>query len=125
MAASNFSNARVQIRDDMTVGPDYQVSCWIQPSDNWDQETNKPKPITTVQYNTIGEIMDIINSNNFSLSIVIRERNEGQARGWLEKMKFKLFANDDQENREPVPQTQKAETTTQIPGAKLAFPSRN
>jgi len=120
---TNFGNARVKAKGVINVGPDYQVSCWVQPSDNWDNETNQPKPITTEQYNTIGEIMDMINSNGLSLSIVIRERIEGQqARSWLEKMKFKLFANDDQENREPAPKT---ETTTQPQGANIALPSRN
>ena len=29
------------------------------------------------------------------MSVTIRERNEGPARGWLDKMKFKLFNNTD------------------------------
>ena len=57
----------------MTVGPDYQVSCWIQPQNNWDNETNKPKPITTEQYNQINEIVDLMEKNNFQMSVTIRD----------------------------------------------------
>tara|TARA_R110002020_G_scaffold237024_1_gene449295 strand:+ start:194 stop:553 length:360 start_codon:yes stop_codon:yes gene_type:complete len=113
MAASNFGNSRVKTKGVMNVGPDFQVSCWVQPSDNWDNEKNQPKPITTDQYNKIGEIMDMINSNGFSLSIVIRERNEGQARSWLEKMKFKLFANND---LEPAPKIETTNTEVKTSG---------
>lgn len=106
MANSDFGNSRIKARGMMEVGPDYQVSCWIQPRDNWDNETNQPKPMTMDQYNTVKKVMDIMNNNNFQLSVTIRQRIEGQqARSWLEKMKFKIFPNDDNLNPGPLANT--------------------
>ena len=118
MASSNFSNGRVKTIGNMTVGPDYQVSCWIQPQNNWDNETNKPKPITTEQYNQINEIVDLMIKNNFQMSVNIRERNEGPARGWIDKMKFKMFNNSD----DLTPGQSSAAPKTQ--GEKVGFPGK-
>lgn len=118
MASSNFSNGRVKVIGNMTVGPDYQVSCWIQPQNNWDNETNRAKPITTEQYNQINEIVDLMVKNNFQMSVTIRERNEGPARGWLDKMKFKLFNNTDDLTPGQTP------TVPANDGGQIGFPGK-
>lgn len=77
MPRAQISKAEVKLKQDMPANDTYQVQCWLQLDNGWDEASRRRNPMTREQEAIVEQIHKLMHDNQMQLQMTIKKRIPG------------------------------------------------
>jgi len=77
MPRAQVSKAEVKLQKDMLKTDTYQVQCWLQLDNGWDEASRRRNPMTAEQQAVVDQIHKLMHDNRMQLQMTIKQRIPG------------------------------------------------
>jgi len=103
MARAQISKASVKLTRDMPKTSEYQVQCWIEIDNGWDEVNRRRNPMTPQQVEAVQKVHEILAQSGVKLQMTIKERVGQDVKAFPATCYADLFVNQPEA---PQPQQQ-------------------
>lgn len=96
--APHMGNAKVTFKQNIHAGTEthpveYQVSAWLTFNNGWDDNSNRPRPLTDQQQAVVEELHRQIVQSGAQMQITIKQKEGQDSRAWPIAGRLNLFPN--------------------------------
>jgi DNA replication initiation complex subunit (GINS family) len=93
MSQPNFSNSNFKLKYVINNEKPLHTSAWLNIPNGWDDDANRPIPMTPEQKDVIDRIHQMIADNNVNINLVMKVKTGGEASEWPLAAQMRLFPN--------------------------------
>lgn len=102
MPRAQVSKAEVKLKADMPANETYQVQCWLQLDNGWDEASRRRNPMTPEQEAVVDQIHRLMHDNRMQLQMTIKKRIPGgDVKAFPATCYADLYVNEPQERQQP------------------------
>lgn len=96
--APHLGNSKVTFKQNISAGNEnypveYQVSCWLTFNNGWNDQTNRPNPLTEQQQQAIDELHQHLLNAGIQMQCTIKQKEGQDSRAWPVVARMNLFPN--------------------------------
>ena len=95
--APHMGNSKVTFKESLIPNQEYRASAWLQINNGWDDNANRPVPMTPQQEQIVKQLFDQLIATGAELQVTLQHKNGADARSWPIVGRVKLFANKPQQ----------------------------
>jgi len=74
MPRAQISKASVKLQKDMSANSEYQVQCWLEIDNGWDDASRRRNPMTPQQQAVVEQVHRMLIDSGVKLQMTIKER---------------------------------------------------
>ena len=101
MPRAQISKATVKLKKDMSANSDYQIQCWLEIDNGWDEARGRRNPMTPQQQAVLDQVHKMLLDSGIKLQMTIKERVGQDVKSFPATCYADLFVN-----QMDTPQTQ-------------------
>lgn len=95
--APHMGNSKVTFKESLIPNQEYRASAWLQINNGWDDNANRPVPMTPQQEAIVQQLFDQLLATGAEIQITLQHKNSADARSWPIVGRMKLFGNKPQQ----------------------------